>query len=94
LRLEFFRRVTTPRTHAEAKELAEALYSWEAFGEVLRRAYGNPSRCRNRRIFDRRVVSVRTHRVTTKAFQEFERRFARLPERGRRLVGADEVRFD
>jgi hypothetical protein len=32
LGLEFFHRVTTPRTHAEAKELAEALYSWEAFG--------------------------------------------------------------
>jgi hypothetical protein len=43
LGLEFFRRVTTPRTHAEAKELAEALCSWEAFGEALWRAYGDPS---------------------------------------------------
>jgi hypothetical protein len=44
LGLEFFRRVTTPRTHAEAKELADALSSWEAFGEALWRAYGDPPR--------------------------------------------------
>ena len=35
LRLGSFCRVATPRIYAEVKELAEALYSWEVFGEAL-----------------------------------------------------------
>jgi hypothetical protein len=93
LRLEFFRRVTTPRIYGEVKELAEALYSWEAFGEALWRAYGDPPESRNRRIFDRRVTSARIRRGAAKTFEEFGRRFARLLEREQRLVGADEVRL-
>jgi hypothetical protein len=44
LSLESFCQVATPRTYAEMNELAEALYSWEAFGEALWRAYGDPPR--------------------------------------------------
>ena len=47
LRLEFFCRVTTPRVYAQVKELAEALYSWEVFGEALWQTYGDPPRSRN-----------------------------------------------
>ena len=34
---------------------------------------------------------AKTHRGAMKAFKEFERRFARLPEREQRLMGADKV---
>ena len=91
LRLEFFGRVATPRIYAEVKELAEALYSWEVFGEALWQTYGDPPRSRNRRNFDHWVASAKTHHGAVKAFQEFGRRFARLPVREQRLVGADKV---
>ena len=91
LRLEFFCRITAPRIQAEVKELGEALVSWEAFEEVLWRKYGGPPKSRNRRAFDQWVASAKTHRGAAKAFQEFGRRFARLPEREQRLVGADKV---
>jgi hypothetical protein len=91
LRLEFFCRVVTPRIYAEVKELAEALYSWEAFGEALWQAYSEPPRSRNRRTFDQWVASAKTHQGAAKALQEFERRFAQLPEREQRLVGTDKI---
>ena len=91
LRLEFFCRVAAPRVHAEVKELGEALISWEAFEEALWQKYGEPPKSRNRRDFDQWVASAKTHCGAAKAFQEFGRRFARLPEREQRLVGADKV---
>ena len=81
LRLEFFCRIAAPRIHAEVKELGEVLISWEAFEEALWQKYGEPPKSRNRRDFDQWVASAKTHRGAAKAFQEFERRFARLPER-------------
>ena len=93
LRLEFFYRTTAPWIYAEVKELRETHSSWEAFERALWRAYGEPPRSRNRRDFDQWVASAKTHRTTTKVFQEFGRRFARLLERKQRLVGPDKVLF-
>ena len=53
-------------------------------GRPLKRHFG-------RRDFDQWVASTKTYRGATKAFREFERCFARLPEREQRLVGADKV---
>ena len=81
LRLEFFCRVATPRIYAEVKKLGEALVSWEAFEEALWQAYNELPRSRNRCDFDQWVASAKTHCGAAKVFQEFGRRFARLPER-------------
>ena len=91
LRLEFFCRIAAPRIYAEVRELGEAHSSWEAFERALWRAYGEPPRSWNRRGFDQWVASAKTHSGVTKAFQDFGRRFTRLPEREQRLVGADKV---
>ena len=91
LRLEFFCRIAAPRKYAEVKDLGEALGLWEAFKEALWQAYGEPPRNQNRRDIDKWVSSTKTHQGATKVFQEFGRRFARLPEREQRLVGADKV---
>ena len=91
LRLGFFCWVVADRIHAEVKELCEAHSLWEAFEEALRQAYGEPLKSRNRHDFDQWVASTKTYRGATKAFREFGRRFARLPEREQRLVGADKV---
>ena len=91
LRLEFFYRTTAPWIYAEVKELRETHSSWEAFERALWRAYGEPPRSRNRRDFDQWVASAKTHHGATMAIQEFGRRFIRLPERDKRLVGADKV---
>ena len=52
LRLEFFCRVVAVRMHAEVKELREAHSSWEAFEEVLLKAYEGRPKGRGRRDFD------------------------------------------
>ena len=62
LRLEFFCRIADPRIYAEVKELRERHSSWEAFERALWRAYGELLRSRNRRDFNQRVASSKTHR--------------------------------
>ena len=91
LRLEFFYRIAAPRVHEEVKVLGKAHSSWKNFERALWRAYGEPPRSWNRRGFDQWVASAKTHSGVTKAFQDFGRRFTRLPEREQRLVGADKV---
>ena len=91
LRMEFFCRVVAVWMHAEVKALREAHSSWEAFEEALRQAYGEPPKGWNRRDFDQWISATNTHRGAMKAFKEFKRHFARLPEREQRLLGADKV---
>ena len=91
LRLEFFCRITAPRVYKEVKELGEAHSSWESFERGLWRAYSKPPKSRNRRDFDQWVAFSKTHLGAAKAFHEFGRRLAQLPEREQRLVGADKV---
>ena len=89
LMLEFFCRIAAPRIYTKVKELREAYSSWGTFKEALLRAYGEPLRSQNRCDFDRWVASAKTHRGAMNAFLQFEQRFARLPEREQRLVGAE-----
>ena len=87
LRLEFFCRITAPRIYAEVKEHGEVGRFWRGALAGIRRTTKNPEPARPRPW----VASAKTHRGETKVFQEFEWRFARLPEREQRLVGADKV---
>ena len=62
-----------------------------AFKEALLYAYGGRPKSRGLCNFDQCITSGKTHRGATKAFQEFERRFTRVPKREQRLVGMDNV---
>ena len=68
LRLEFFYRIAAPRIYAEVTEHGEDLNSLEAFEKALWKAYNGPPRSRNRRDFNKWVVSAKTHQGATKAF--------------------------